>query len=208
MGVAEQRTGLTVGFDLDLTLIDARPGMIRIFDRLGTEFGIELDGKHFAANLGPPLPDMLRDYGGIDEPLLDRVADRYRALYPDVVIEPTTAMPGAEPALDAVRAGGGRTLVITGKYAPNAELHLKALGWDVDHLSGDVFAEGKGAILREEGASIYVGDHLGDVVAAKVAGAVAVAVATGPFDKDALADAGADVVLADLTEFPAWLAAR
>jgi phosphoglycolate phosphatase len=33
-------------------------------------------------------------------------------------------------------------------------------------------------------------------------------VATGPFDKDALADAGADVVLADLTEFPAWLAAR
>lgn len=38
-------------------------------------------------------------------------------------------------------------------------------------------------------------------------GAYAVAVVTGPCSAEELRAAGADVVLADLTEFPAWLAA-
>lgn len=117
-------------------------------------------------------------------------------------------MPGADEALAAVRAHGGRALVVTGKFERNAELHLKALDWQVDRLAGDVFAAAKGDVLIDEGASIYVGDHLGDIVGAKTAGAVAVGVATGPYRADELVEAGADVVFADLTEFPAWLAAR
>ena len=200
-------TGPTVGFDLDLTLIDARPGMVRTFDALSAEFGVALDGEHFAANLGPPLPDVLRGYG-FESPLLDDLVHRFRELYPSLVVESTEAMPGADQALAAVRAAGGRTRVVTGKYEPNALLLIKALGWDIDHVSGDVFAAGKGTVLRGEGAAVYVGDHLGDVAGAKAAGAVAVGVATGPFGADALAEAGADVVLADLTQFPAWLASR
>jgi phosphoglycolate phosphatase len=42
---------------------------------------------------------------------------------------------------------------------------------------------------------------------ARAAGALSVAVASGPCDADELRAAGADVVLADLTRFPAWLAA-
>ncbi|MFF9667505.1 HAD hydrolase-like protein, partial [Streptomyces althioticus] len=63
----------------------------------------------------------------------------------------------------------------------------------------------KGEALRANGASIYVGDHLGDIVGARHAEAVAVAVATGPYGADELRAAGADVVLADLTRFPEWL---
>lgn len=201
-------TGPTVGFDLDLTLIDARNGMSRVFALLSVEFGLELDGDHFAANLGPPLDDVLRRQYGFDEPLIERLVRRYRELYPEVVIAATKPMPGAEQALAAVRAAGGRTLVVTGKYGPNAALHVEAFGWDVDHLSGDVFASAKGRVLRSEGAAVYVGDHIGDIVGARAAGAVAVAVTTGPFDARALAEAGADVVLDDLTEFPGWLAGR
>ncbi|GAB2650978.1 HAD family hydrolase [Saccharopolyspora gloriosae] len=200
-------TAATVGFDLDLTLIDPRPGMIAVFDRLRDEFGVPVDGEHFAANLGPPLPDVLRTYG-FDEQLVHRLVARFRELYPDVVIPVTRPMPGADEALAAVRAHGGRALVVTGKFERNAELHLKALDWQVDRLAGDVFAAAKGDVLIDEGASIYVGDHLGDIVGAKTAGAVAVGVATGPYRADELVEAGADVVFADLTEFPAWLAAR
>lgn len=206
--MTQHRAGPTVGFDLDLTLIDARDGMIRMFEVLSAEFGLPLDGAHFAANLGPPLDDVLRDHYGFDEPLVDRLVRRFRGLYPEIVIAETKPMPGAGHALAAVRAGGGRTLVVTGKYGPNAALHVEAFGWDVDHLSGDVFAAGKGRVLRDQGASVYVGDHVGDIIGARAAGAVAVAVATGPFDATALADAGADVVLDDLTEFPGWLASR
>lgn len=202
-----ERSGPTVGFDLDLTLIDARPGMVRMFDLLGEEFDLELDGERFAANLGPPLADVLRDYG-FDPPLVERLVHRFRELYPSVVIDTTRPMPGAEAALEAVLEADGRNVVVTGKHEPNAVLHIKALGWSPDHLSGDVFAAGKAAVLREQGASIYVGDHVGDIVGAKAADAVAVGVATGPYDAEALLAAGADVVLADLTEFPGWLAAR
>jgi phosphoglycolate phosphatase len=74
-----------------------------------------------------------------------------------------------------------------------------------DHVAGGRFAEGKGEWLRDNGAAVYVGDHTGDVRAAHVAGAVAVAVATGPFDAAQLRAAGADVVLPGLTKFPGWL---
>ncbi|MDA3630806.1 HAD family hydrolase [Saccharopolyspora sp. WRP15-2] len=202
--MAAQRTGPTVGFDLDMTLIDPRPGMVRAIEELNREFGLTLDGDHFAANLGPPLLDSMRAYG-FDDDMAQQLVQHFRSVYPTAVIEETTALPGATEALAAVRELGGRTLVITGKYQPNAALHLKAFGWEVDLLVGDVFAAAKGEVLREEGATSYVGDHLGDIVGARTAGATAVSVATGPYSADQLAEGGADVVLRDLTEFPAWL---
>ena len=50
-----------------------------------------------------------------------------------------------------------------------------------------------------------MGDHIGDVTAARAADAMAVAVATGPNSAEDLAASGADVVLPDLSRFPAWL---
>ncbi len=186
-----------------MTLIDTRRGILQALNALNAEFDVRLDGEHFVANLGPPLHDALRGYG-IESPLLDALVTRFRALYPDVVIDLAELMPGAADALAAVRAAGGRTLVVTGKHEPAAALHLKALGWEVDHLRGGVFASRKGDVLHQQGASIYVGDHWADVVGAKTGGAVAVGVATGPFRVAELVEAGADVVLADLTEFRSW----
>lgn len=148
---------------------------------------------------------MFRD-AGMAEAIIPALMDRYRALYPTVVIDTTVPMPGAEQAMAAVRDLGGRVVVVTGKYEPNARLHVQALGWPVDHLRGELWSAAKGAVLREQGASIYVGDHVGDVHGALDAGAVSVAVTTGPCDRQELVDAGADVILTSLEQFPAWLA--
>ena len=196
---------LTVGFDLDMTLIDARPGVAAAIDLVGGEFGVALDGSEFASHLGPPLQDMFRD-AGMDEAIIPALMDRYRALYPTVVIATTVAMPGAEDAMAAVRSLGGRVVVVTGKYEPNARLHVEALGWHIDHLRGELWSAAKGTVLREQGASIYVGDHVGDVHGALEADAVPVAVTTGPCAEQELVDAGAEVVLTSLEQFPAWLA--
>jgi phosphoglycolate phosphatase len=99
---------------------------------------------------------------------------------------------------------GGRAVVVTAKYQANAERHLEHLGIAADAVVGDLWAEGKGAALIEYGATVYVGDHIGDVRGARTAGALSVAVATGPVSAAELRAAGADVVLADLTEFPEW----
>ncbi|MCG6495070.1 HAD family hydrolase [Kitasatospora sp. A2-31] len=194
---------LTVGFDLDMTLLDTRPGIKATYLALAAETGAFIDADLAVSRLGPPLLDELRNWFPAEH--LAEIADRYRTLYREHAFEPTVALPGAHAAVEAVRAHGGRVAVITGKYEPNARLHLDHAGLHADALVGDLWAETKGAALREHGASVYVGDHLGDIRGARHADAVAVGVATGPYPAEELLAAGADVVLADLTEFPAWL---
>ncbi|MFD5085079.1 HAD family hydrolase [Kitasatospora sp. NPDC058406] len=195
---------LTVGFDLDMTLLDTRPGIRATYLALSAETDTYIDADLVVTRLGPPLLDELRNW--FPEEGLDAVADRYRTLYRDHAFAPTVALPGAHAAVDAVRSYGGRVAVITGKYEPNARLHLDHAGLHADALVGDLWAETKGDALREHGAGVYVGDHLDDIRGARHADAVAVGVATGPYSAAELLAAGADVVLADLTEFPAWLA--
>lgn len=196
-----------VGFDLDMTLIDPRPGMVAAMNALADESGLPFDGEHFAAHLGPPLDDVLRGFGAPEERIPSLVA-RFREIYPEIVIPRTVALPGAAQALAAVRAAGGRALVVTGKYGPNAELHVRALDWTVDALVGGVWSSGKAPALVEHGAGVYVGDHVGDIRGALAANAVAVGVTTGPCGRAKLLDAGAHVVLDSLTQLPAWLAER
>ncbi|MFJ8362373.1 HAD family hydrolase [Streptomyces sp. NPDC093984] len=195
---------LTVGFDLDMTLIDSRPGIHACYQALSARTGTYIDADLAVTRLGPPLAEELVNWFPAEE--IDAVADLYREMYPAIAVAATPALPGAREAIDAVRAAGGRAIVVTAKYEPNAKLHLEHLGIEPDAVIGDLRAERKAEALLDHGAAVYVGDHTGDVRGARTAGAHSVAVATGPCAADELRVAGADVVLADLTEFPAWLA--
>ncbi|MEU4178334.1 HAD family hydrolase [Streptomyces sp. NPDC026589] len=199
------RRPLTVGFDLDLTLVDSRPGIAAAFRALSAETGVEIDVDRVVSRIGPPLETEMAHWFPAAEVVA--AADRYRAIYPDHGIAPSTALAGARESVAAVQALGGRAIVVTAKYEPNAKLHLAHLGIEPDTVIGSLWAEAKGEALREHGAQVYVGDHTGDVRGARVAGALSVAVTTGPCDAAELRTAGADVVLEDLTGFPAWLAA-
>jgi phosphoglycolate phosphatase len=196
---------ITVGFDLDMTLIDPRPGMVAVVKALSDETGLALDGDYFAQNLGPPLDQGLRASGAPDD-RIDALVTRFRELYPDIVVPLTVALPGAESALRAVHSVGGRTLVVTGKYGPNAALHVDSLGFEVDVLVGELWSTGKAIALAEHGAAVYVGDHVGDVLGAIAAGAVPIGVPSGPCTRAELLAAGAAVVFDSLDEFPDWLA--
>ncbi|MFF7142670.1 HAD family hydrolase [Streptomyces nodosus] len=194
---------LTVGFDLDMTLIDSRPGIRACYQALSARTGTPIDADLAVTRLGPPLAEELVNW--FPEERIDAAAELYRAMYPGVAIAATPALPGARRAIEAVRAAGGRAIVVTAKYEPNAKLHLEHLGIEPDAVIGDLWAEQKAQALVEHGAAVYVGDHVGDVRGARTADAYSVGVATGPCAADELRAAGADVVLADLTEFPAWL---
>lgn len=194
---------LTVGFDLDMTLIDSRPGIKAAFVALSAETGTYIDADLAINRLGPPLEQELRHW--FPEERIQVMGDRYREIYPTYAIDPSLAMPGAREAVAAVRSHGGRAIVVTAKHEPNAKLHLAHLGIEADAVIGWLWAEAKAVALREHDAAVYVGDHTGDVRGARTADALSVAVATGPCDAAELRAAGADVVLADLTRFPAWL---
>ena len=130
-----------------------------------------------------------------------------------------TLMPGAAEVLAAVaRLKGVVQSVLTGSSRPNAALKLRAFGLDryldlaVAGFAGSE-AYPKGALLRAtrlraeekykvsfaEKATIYIADSPRDVEAAKIGDALSVAVASGRASAAELRNAGADLVLEDLT---------
>jgi uncharacterized protein len=198
-------TPLVVGFDLDMTLADPRPGVIATFRAVTAETGVVIDGELAASRLGPPLEVELANWARADR--IDELADLYRAHFATVGIDGTSLLPGAVEAFAAVRREGGGVLVVTAKNEANARITLERLGLQADDVVGWRWGAGKGDALLERGASVYVGDHTADMLAATTAAATSVAVPTGHDSEAALREAGADVVLRDLTEFPDWLSA-
>jgi phosphoglycolate phosphatase len=193
------------GFDLDMTLIDSRPGIRAVYDQIVVESGAVIDTELVVSRLGPPVEWELAQW--MPEEDVDHWADRYRELYPSIALDLITALPGAHAAIEAARSRG-RTIVITAKHGPNAVLHLERLGIEVDEVFGRAWREGKADVLRAQDATTYVGDHVHDMDAARLSGAYGVGVTTGPCSADDLAEAGAGAVLATLEDFADWLAAQ
>ena len=195
--------GPAVGFDLDMTLIDSRPGIHAAYRALTAKTGVFVDADLAVTRLGPPLRAELAEWFPPED--VEQAVTTYRALYPDYAIEPSVPTPGARAALAAVRDLGLRVVVVTSKLGRLAHLHLDHLGIVADEVAGDLFAAGKGAALVEHGVRWFVGDHEGDMIAARTAHVPGIGVATGPCSPAALRAAGASYVLPDLTGFPALL---
>ena len=139
-----------------------------------------------------------------------------------MVRDQATVLPGARAALTAVakHAADGPVVqsLLTGNIAALARVKLEPLGL-IEHLDLDVGAYGEVSPVRADlvpvarknaaarygadfsgRATVLVGDTPHDIEAASVASARAIGVATGRFSAAELADAGADVVLPDLTD--------
>jgi phosphoglycolate phosphatase len=204
-----KRGRAVVGFDLDLTLVDSAAGIGATLRAALAAEGVSQgpSDEQLHPYIGIPLEATVARLAPTADP--HRVAHRYRRLYPEVGVPGTRLLPGVVEAFAAVRARGGRILVISAKVEPAVRAVLDHVGLDESPLAPDVvvgglFAGAKGMRLRAAGAHVYVGDHPGDMEAASVAGAAGVGVTTGGSSAAALRAAGADVVLPGLTAFAAW----
>ncbi len=197
---------LVVGFDLDLTLIDSRPGIAAVYREVGARTGVDIDADAAISRLGPPLEEEFELWYPSEQ--VPAMVALFRRIYPHYAVTSSPPLPGAVAAIEAVRARGGRVVVITGKYEPNARLHLAHLDVVVDEVVGWAWAEGKVIAMREHGVGVYLGDHPADMAAAVEAGAVAIGLTSGGHTADELSAAGADTVLTSLDAFPAWLDAH
>jgi phosphoglycolate phosphatase len=201
-----------VGFDLDMTLVDSADGIAATFAAAvaaspGGE-DVQITRDDVWPWVGLPLDGLVAALAPKTDP--ERVIHLYRSRYTEIGVPLTRLLPGAAEALRAVRAAGGRVLVVSAKAEPGVRAVLAHVGLnetDVfpDVVVGGLFGAAKGERLIVEGADVYVGDHSGDVQAARVAGALSVVVCTGPQSAATLALAGADVILDDLGGFPGWL---
>ena len=197
---------LTVGFDLDLTLVDSHERIISAYIRALGDLGVEVSRQELTPHLGMPLLHTAAAVGAAVD--ADALVLLYRHYYDEPGAPRTLPMPGAPEALAAVRAAGGRTVVVSAKFTPAVNKALAEAGLTdlVDVAYGELFAHDKATALIAEGARIYVGDHSGDMAAAHTAGAYAVGVTTGANDEAALLAAGADLAVPNLATFVSWLA--
>ncbi len=133
---------------------------------------------------------------------------------------------GAGAAVAAVAAlPGAVQAVLTGTIKPNAVAKLRAFGLDqfvdteIGGYGSDAYPKGSlllmvrgraaekyGTAITEE-STVYVADTVRDMEAAAIGGARSIAVATGRCSVAELRDAGADVVLADLSDTDQVIAA-
>ena len=191
-----------VGFDLDMTLIDSRQATLASFAAMAEETGTAVDLAAVDSRLGIKLEDELLFWYPPDQQAGAAVI--FRRHYVRLARQLTAVLPGALEALATVRAAGQRVVIITAKHPISVQPSLEATGITADKVYTFVHGSEKAAVLRREGAAVYVGDSPPDVAAAVSANVRAVGVATGSFSRADLARAGADVVLDSLTAFPAW----
>jgi phosphoglycolate phosphatase len=141
------------------------------------------------------------------------------ALRQDELLQQGRLLPGA---LDAVTAAAGLPgmvqTVLTGTIKPNAAAKLRAFGLDrffdleIGGYGSDAYPRGSllllvknqaaakyGSPVADESA-VYIADSVRDVEAAAIGGARCMAVATGRSTAAELRDAGADLVLTDLSD--------
>ncbi len=210
---------MIVLFDIDGTLIDPKGAGTRslnlcfqhVYGRPGAADGVMASGQTdaflfpaIAARLGIPW-----------EP--DRVYPAYLSVLGEELRRgPARVLPGAEALCAALAARGDLSVGLqTGNIRAAAEMKLTYAGL-AEHFRFGGFGEDgpdRGDLVRAAIARaarpgvpvIVVGDAPNDVLAARAAGARAVAVATGWHPRAELEALGADVVLPDLTDTAACL---
>jgi phosphoglycolate phosphatase len=193
-----------VGFDLDLTLINSRPGILAAWQAVAEELGVSIDLGEVDQRMGIKLEDEVAFWFPADRQ--QEGAASYRRHYVALAPELTFVLPGAHEAIAAVRDAGERAIVVTAKHPVSVRPSLAAVGLQPDEIFAHVHGPEKAAVLARIGAAVYVGDTPSDMAAGLDGGAVAVGVPTGSFGATDLAAAGAHVVLGSLTDFPAWYA--
>jgi len=157
-----------------------------------------------------------------DNDLLTRYAAELATAFSartDLLAKQGRALPGAREALAATsRLPHVIQTVLTGTIRQNAVHKLHAFDLDryldlgIGGFGSDVYPKGtqilrslamgaeKYGVQLSPGGAVYVADSVRDVVAAKVGGIRCVGVATGRSRVSELRDAGADPVLADLSD--------
>ncbi len=189
-------------FDLDGTLIDSAPGILRCFRHTFGALGIEAPSEAALRScIGPPLRDGLRSLVG--EARADQAVAIYRAEYDARGLHEHAVYPGIETLIASARSH--RLFVCTSKPRPFAKAILEALpfaaqfpvifGPEIDAPHRSDKTDLLRALLDAEGIAaeraMMIGDRRFDVLAANACGVRSVGALWGYGSEEELREAGA-----------------
>lgn len=219
-------------FDIDGTLLRGgdpahAQALVEAFEEV---YGLQvtLEGVQLAgmldANIARTLIDMhnidRRDAHDLLEQLMTSMGTRYRRAALEIDLR-ERLLPGVSAAIDASATRGWETGVLTGNARSVAYAKLERVGL-ADLLVAGAFGDSARerahlveiAIAAAEEATghrfehsrtVLVGDTPHDIQAARESGSKVIAVATGRFDVNALAQHEPDAVLPDMSDTAAFI---
>ena len=192
-----------VVFDLDGTVVDSVELIVKSFRHAtSTVLGEVLPDEFIVAGVGRPLRAQMERLSAEHAQELYDVYREYNHRRHDELIR---GYDGIEEVLDALKAAGRRTGIVTSKSRDTTEMAFRAVGlearFDVVVTATDT-TEHKPSpaplllCLQRLGAtaagSVYIGDSPFDIQAGAAAGMTTAAVAWGVFGRDTLLAAGPD----------------
>ncbi|MDX2233126.1 MAG: phosphoglycolate phosphatase [Hyphomonadaceae bacterium] len=210
--------GVTVVFDLDGTLVDTAPDLLRALAAVMATQGLmapPADETRLMVGQGArALIQRAAAFNGVVWPdaHLDELTEAFVAVYAADIAAESRPFPGVAAALDALAAAGARLAVCTNKRTGLSVQLLEALGLAQrfaavvgadsvparkpapGHYVAAVTAAG-GEVAR----SVMVGDSAADVTAAHAAGAPVIAVRFG-YCEEGVETLGADRLIDDYAD--------
>jgi phosphonatase-like hydrolase len=171
--------------------------------------------------MGQSKIEVFTHLAGGDRAKAEEATAAFESAYSDLIVEEgVEPIAGARETLEQLRAAGLSVVLTTGFAPVTRDAILEGLGWRplVDGALSPVDA-GRGrpapdlvlaALLHAQASAVasvvVVGDTASDIASGRAAGAgLVVGVLSGAHDRAALEAAGADAVIADVTELPALL---
>ena len=212
----------TVLFDLDGTLTDTVPLIAEHLSGALVSNGIDCTPQAVYPLIGRPLDVAMGELHqfGDDQDTLARVVAEYRENLLRAVDEAgdTLLLPGVHDMLERLRAEGFRVGVVTAKGAESAvqlmavtglNPFVEALVTNSDVERGKPFPDAALLGLERLGVAAegawYVGDATSDIEMAIAAGMRPMGITTGAATREALLEAGAEVVVDSAAEAAEFL---
>jgi phosphoglycolate phosphatase len=200
---APLRAGMTLGADLDLTLIDTREATALALTRVNTTCAASIDVEDFLSRLGLPIGDELARWIAPE-----RVAEGvtvFRAAFLEEGLARLQLLPGAAELAAALQTGRGQLVVITSRITPIARACLEAVNLTAAVVVGGVTGLQKAEPMVAHEVHLYVGDHPLDMKGSRAAGVPGIGVSTGAHTQAQLLAAGAAWASDSLTPIAAAL---
>ena len=208
----------TIVFDLDGTLVDTAPDLVRALNETLALEGlprVKLETVRTMVGQGARvLIERAAARHGVSyqSERLDELTETFVDFYRADIARDSKLFPGVEDALGSLAELGAKLAVCTNKRTELSQTLLQALSmtdWFAAIVGADAVAERKphpdhyrAAVTRAGGTlrrSVMIGDTVADVAAARGAGAPVAVVAFGYCDEGA-EKLGADVILRSFSE--------
>lgn len=207
--------------DLDGTLSDSAPGIVRSAQYALEAFGIHVDNlDDLLCFVGPPLEESFQEFYHLTPSQADEAVKVYRRRYEKIGVYENALYPGIPQFLDKARKAGKVLMVATSKPQRMADLVLSHFG------IADRFAFVGGRedssrrtkeeviryVMKENGLTrtediVMIGDRKHDVLGAKAVGLDSVGVLYGYGSRDEFQAAGATYIVDTLKELEELLLA-